>query len=593
VIGETIGNFKIVQRLGRGGMGEVYLAEQTNIGTRVAIKVLRPEVSSDTEHVQRFFNEARAVSKIQHAGIVKIFDVGYASGGEAYLIMEYLEGETLAKRIEQRGHLPLPELGDFGKQIASVLGATHGAGITHRDLKPDNIYIVPDRELARGERIKILDFGIAKLTGTLAGASPQTIGTMGTPAYMAPEQWGDASKVDWRADVYSLGCVAYEMATARPPFIVTNIAEACAMHLHEIPPRARTLVPDLPVALDELLARLLEKKPEARPQSMQELARAFEAIAEGRASAIVAAAVASTKITAARESAPTMPPGTMPPGGEIISPPARRSRAPLFAIGGVAIAAAAGTAAYMAVSHDDKPGKQDAAIVATTPPPPPPAPVPPQPPPPVVVDAAEPVAPPVDAGATPAKHPTAPAKPSIDRKAVDQVFEQHHAQLARCFRKRGPTPRVVLKLTIEPDGNATQLSTEGVAGIEPCILDVVEKLKFPKPTGGAVSIEVPLEFGDVIPPDEAPADPTTEAELEKTAQSARPQLWACAEKFDLHGFSLVHLDIAADGSVRAAKLNGTMAGTPFEQCIADAYKKIKFGKQPYATSINFRVRISK
>src|SRR5262252_11039569 len=156
-------------------MGEVYLAEQTNIGTRVAIKVLRPEVSSDTEHVQRFFNEARAVSKIQHAGIVKIFDVGYASGGEAYLIMEYLEGETLANRIE-RGRLPIPELGDFGKQIASVLGATHGAGITHRDLKPDNIYIVPDRELARGERVKILDFGVAKLSGTLASNSPRTQG---------------------------------------------------------------------------------------------------------------------------------------------------------------------------------------------------------------------------------------------------------------------------------------------------------------------------------------------------------------------------------------------------------------------------------
>src|SRR5260221_11598172 len=109
-------------------MGDVYLAEQTNIGTKVAIKILRPEVSKDTEHVQRFFNEARAVSKIQHAGIVKIFDVGHAGGGEAYLIMEFLEGESLAKRIATRGRLPLAELADFGKQIASVLGATHGAG---------------------------------------------------------------------------------------------------------------------------------------------------------------------------------------------------------------------------------------------------------------------------------------------------------------------------------------------------------------------------------------------------------------------------------------------------------------------------------
>jgi hypothetical protein len=581
VIGETIGNFKIVQRLGRGGMGEVYLAEQTSIGTRVAIKVLRPEVSSDTEHVQRFFNEARAVSKIQHAGIVKIFDVGYASGGEAYLIMEYLEGETLAKRIEQRGQLALPELGDFGKQIASVLGATHGAGITHRDLKPDNIYIVPDRELARGERIKILDFGIAKLTGTLAGASPQTIGTMGTPAYMAPEQWGDASKVDWRADVYSLGCVAYEMATARPPFIVTNIAEACAMHLHEIPARARTLVPDLPVALDDLLARLLEKKPDARPQSMQELARAFEAIAEGRGSALVAAAASPTKLTAVRESAPMMAPGTMPPGGEIISPPARRSRAPLFAIGGVAIAAAGGVAAYVAVSHEDKPAKQDAAVVATTPPP---APLPPPPPAPAPVDAAAPVAPPVDAAAP---HQVQPGPPQIDRKAIDQLFTQHHPELVKCWH-RGQPARLTVKLAIEPDGNATQITTDSAdRSIDACVVDVIEHMKFPKHHGGALPFTAALDVGQVVPPDEQPADPDMRKSIVQLAQTIRPQLQECATKYDIHARSSFHLDIAPDGSVRHANVNGAMAGQPFEACVAAELKKLTVGKQPHAISVNF------
>src|SRR5262245_11132821 len=243
-------------------MGEVWLAEQQSIGTHVAIKLLNEAVSKDNEHVQRFFNEARAVSRIQHAGIVKIFDVGHHAG-QAYLIMEYLEGETLAQRITRVGKLPLAEIADIGRQIASVLDATHSAGITHRDLKPDNIFLVADRELPRGERVKILDFGIAKLTGTLAGQSPRTIGTMGTPAYMAPEQWGDASKVDWRADLYSLGCVAFEMTCGRPPFIVTNIAEACAKHLHEPAPRARSLVPGVPPRLDELLDRLLAKDPAA------------------------------------------------------------------------------------------------------------------------------------------------------------------------------------------------------------------------------------------------------------------------------------------------------------------------------------------
>jgi len=279
VIGEAIGNFRIVSRLGRGGMGEVYLAEQQSIGTRVAVKVLLAQISADAEHVQRFFNEARAVSRIQHAGIVKIFDVGFHASGHAYLVMEYLEGESLARRIQRSIRLSPAHIADLGRQIASVLDATHSAGITHRDLKPDNIFIVPDRELASRQRAKVLDFGIAKLTGTLAGNSPRTIGTMGTPAYMAPEQWGDASKVDWRADIYSLGCLVFEMACGRPPFVVTTLAEACGKHLTEIPVAASSLVPDLPPELDELIACMLEKRPDDRPQSMDVVVKRFEAIA--------------------------------------------------------------------------------------------------------------------------------------------------------------------------------------------------------------------------------------------------------------------------------------------------------------------------
>ncbi|HUS32652.1 MAG TPA: serine/threonine-protein kinase, partial [Kofleriaceae bacterium] len=297
MIGETIGNFKIVSRLGRGGMGEVWLAEQTSIGTKVAIKLLNAAVSEDTEHVQRFFNEARAVSRIQHAGIVKIFDVGH-HGGHAYLVMEFLDGESLAQRIAQAKRLPLADLCEIGRQVASVLDATHSAGITHRDLKPDNIFVVPDRELARGYRVKILDFGIAKLTGTLAVVSPRTTGTMGTPAYMAPEQWGDASKVDWRADLYSLGCVTFEMATGRPPFIVSNIAEACAKHLHDPPPHVRELAADAPASLDGLVDRLLAKSPAARAESMREVERAFSAIA-GNQPVAFAETLASMQTSAA------------------------------------------------------------------------------------------------------------------------------------------------------------------------------------------------------------------------------------------------------------------------------------------------------
>src|ERR1051325_7933618 len=189
-------------------MGEVFLAEHKDLQTPVAIKVLNGDISEDRDHVQRFFNEARVVSKIKHAGTIKIFDSGYFKG-HAYLVMELLEGESLAASMEKAGPMQVAELLDIAQQIASVLDATHRQGVIHRDLKPDNIYLVHDDERASGERVKILDFGIAKLSGTLAGASPKTSGTMGTPTYMAPEQWGDSSKVDWRADAYSLGCVAF------------------------------------------------------------------------------------------------------------------------------------------------------------------------------------------------------------------------------------------------------------------------------------------------------------------------------------------------------------------------------------------------
>ncbi len=283
MIGKVIGNFRIASKLGRGGMGEVFLAEQQKIGTKVAIKMLLPELSAHKGHVDRFFNEALAVNRIKHAGIVRIFDVGfYEPTGSAYLIMELLEGESLAGRIARSGRLTLGQVSDIGRQIASVLDATHAEGVTHRDLKPDNIFLIRDAELASRERVKILDFGIAKLTGTLAMAGPKTVGVMGTPAYMAPEQWGDSSKVDWRADAYSLGCVAFEMACGRTPFVAETFPEAFAKHLTEPPPLVRMFASDMPEQLETLIVGLLAKKPEDRPASMTEVARRFEALGKNQ-----------------------------------------------------------------------------------------------------------------------------------------------------------------------------------------------------------------------------------------------------------------------------------------------------------------------
>ncbi len=202
---------------------------------------------------------------------MKIFDVGY-QGEQAFLIMELLAGESLTARIRRDARLPLDELLDIGRQIASVLAATHEAGVVHRDLKPDNVFLVPDAEV--GERVKILDFGIAKLatvhvTGT---------GSLGTPAYMAPEQWSSPATADHRADLYSLGCVLFEMCCGRPPFVATTPGEVCTKHLTEQPIRARALAPALPAQIDDLIDRLLAKRADDRP-ALSDVAFFLEAAA--------------------------------------------------------------------------------------------------------------------------------------------------------------------------------------------------------------------------------------------------------------------------------------------------------------------------
>ena len=279
--GTIIGNFSLVEKIGEGGMGEVWIAEQKDLGTRVAIKLLQGHISRDQAHVTRFFNEARAVSRIPHAGIAKISDAGFTATGRAYLVMELLEGETLSSFIQKNRMLSLAQISEIGSQIASVLAATHKQGITHRDLKPDNIFLVVDAERASGMRVKVLDFGIAKLSGTLARQSPNTVGAMGTPSYMAPEQWGNAGTVDWRADLYSLGCVIFEMATGRPPFVGEHFPDLFAKHTTAQPPKLSSLAPGMPKQLDALVARLLAKKPEERGGAMKEVERELVQLGEG------------------------------------------------------------------------------------------------------------------------------------------------------------------------------------------------------------------------------------------------------------------------------------------------------------------------
>jgi len=218
--GHLFGNYRIVRLLGEGGFGEVYLAENPLIERRAAVKVLHTAVAQDSELVRRFLNEARAASAIRHRNIIEVFDAGVTPEGAPYILMEFLEGVLLQRRLAERGRLTLPQTLEIARQAGSALAAAHAAGIVHRDLKPENLFLVPDLGPPGGERVKILDFGIAKIKragGTGGTLRTQTGLIMGSPAYMSPEQCKDSADVDLRSDIYSFAIIVYEMLTGRTP----------------------------------------------------------------------------------------------------------------------------------------------------------------------------------------------------------------------------------------------------------------------------------------------------------------------------------------------------------------------------------------
>ena len=279
MIGEQFGNYRAISLLGEGGMGAVYLAEHPGIGRRVAVKVLHRNYVRDESLLGRFLNEARAANAIRHPNIIEILDSGTIADGTPFLVMELLEGESLGARIRRVGPLPIPTAVEFAYQTASALGAAHKKGIVHRDLKPDNLYIVPDPHEPDRERIKVLDFGIAKLQQGNAGDSVKTrTGTlMGTPIYMSPEQCRGTRAVDHRSDIYSLGVILFEMLTGQPPFVSEGFGELVNMHLNVAPPVPSSRNPAIPPALDAIVLRMLEKNADQRFGDMAELQGALKA----------------------------------------------------------------------------------------------------------------------------------------------------------------------------------------------------------------------------------------------------------------------------------------------------------------------------
>lgn len=266
--GSLFGNFRIIRRLGQGGMGVVYEAEHRQIGRRAAVKVMHPEYAANADYARRFLNEARAVNIIRHPGLVEIFEYGQQTDGTLYIIMELLLGESLRARLDKKKEpYPIAQVVAWSIQIARALTATHEKGIIHRDLKPENIMLVPDPVRTEQDWIKILDFGIAKVTERTSartsmaeGARTGSGSAMGTPIYMAPEQYRNAEVADGRADVFSFGVLLYEMLAGKLPY------QGESLHLIASPAKPiETVNPAIPKALAALVARMMSILPADRP----------------------------------------------------------------------------------------------------------------------------------------------------------------------------------------------------------------------------------------------------------------------------------------------------------------------------------------
>ena len=269
VLGTVIDRWRILRKIGEGGMGRVFEAEHQEIGRKVAIKILRPVYSHTPEVVARFRMEARAASKIGHPNIIEITDSNTTVDGSFYFVMELLEGKDLADRLQNEGKLPVDESLIVAQQVAQALAAAHGHNIIHRDLKPENIYLI-NRD-GNPNFVKVLDFGIAKSLEEEKYRLTQPGLAMGTPEYMAPEQAAGKGS-DARSDIYSLGAILYEMLAGHAPVDGENLMEILMRKATEDPVDLASVRPDVPPSVARLVMKALSRLPESRPQTMADFA---------------------------------------------------------------------------------------------------------------------------------------------------------------------------------------------------------------------------------------------------------------------------------------------------------------------------------
>ncbi|NMC69535.1 MAG: serine/threonine protein kinase [Myxococcales bacterium] len=277
--------YRLVRLLGRGGVGEVYEAVHEVIGLRVAVKLIRFEYAGNPELAARFLQEARAAAAVGHPGIVQVHDVGTSHDGRTYLVMEFLEGEDLERRMRRHRRMPVDEIAAILVDVLEALDAAHAKGIVHRDLKPENIFLAAGR---KGERnVKLLDFGIARLTANADQSVrlTQPGAVMGTPYYMSPEQARGDQNVDAGVDIYAAGVILFEALTGRLPFVGTSFHQVLVQSLTAPFPSARELRPELPEALEQVIFKATARERAERYARAADFAAALAPFRSARSTA--------------------------------------------------------------------------------------------------------------------------------------------------------------------------------------------------------------------------------------------------------------------------------------------------------------------
>lgn len=268
-----LGQYVLKDRIGKGGMGEVFRAEHTLLKRPCAVKLIRPECEADAKAIDRFELEVRATARLSHWNTVEIFDYGHTDDGTFYYVMELLPGMSLEELVRRDGPMPAARAVHFLKQVCSALREAHGIGLIHRDIKPANIYATERGGVQ--DVAKLLDFGLVKQTDTSADTSAEAKGVSGSPLYMPPEQAGNPAAIDARSDIYAVGGVAYFLVTGEPPFVGRTLMELIAAHANQPLTPPNVLTPDLPPDVNDLILKCLAKSQVDRFSSVSALLEAL------------------------------------------------------------------------------------------------------------------------------------------------------------------------------------------------------------------------------------------------------------------------------------------------------------------------------